>query len=195
MIKFITQMSRWGYRHASIKNILIITILFLTFSHFIIPRMARQITPSGDPQLLDVQFGYTPDQAYSTLAAIESQGRTIYLIMLAVVDGIYAFIYGMLLILCASFFLNKSLSQDSILRLLNIIAVDAIIFDLLENVSLIYLLLHFPHRADGVARLASLFGMIKWIMITLSIGVVVIGTIGWAISRKKPTNQKNRESL
>lgn len=193
MNQFVTRMSGWAYKQASIKNLLTASIVFLIFSLFIIPPMVQQVTPSGEPVILDVQFGFTPDEAYATLATLESHGRKNYMIMLAVIDSVYPFVYGMLLILAASYFLKKALSPDNVLRLLNIIAVDAIIFDLLENISIIYLLSHFPERVDLAATLASVFGMIKWGVIALSIGVIIGALTGWVVQLRKSDYQQDNQ--
>ncbi len=183
MIRLITGISEWAYRNASPKNVLACFALLMVFSLVVLPNYTRQISPPGAPGILDTRFGYTPDEAYSTLEAFGEQGRKAYLHMLLIADSLYPFIYGMLLILGASFFLNKGLHKENIFRLLNVIAIDAVIFDFLENFSILYLLYQFPARADGIARLASISGIIKWIMVGLSLCVILAGIAGW-IARK-----------
>jgi len=186
-VHFVFRLSDRAYKQATLKNIFLCLILFLLFNIVVIPYYIQQITPDADTSILDVRFGFSSAEAYETLHAIGQEGRNKYLFFLAIIDSIYPLVYGSLLILAAGFLLRRTLNQNNDFRILNLVAIDAVIFDYLENLGIIYLISHYPSRADGVATLASVSGMIKWVMITLAICVILFGLIGYIRSKlKKP---------
>lgn len=184
-VHFVFRLSDRAYKQATLKNIFIFLMLFLLFNVVVIPYYIQQITPDADTSILDVRFGFSSADAYETLEAIGQEGRNKYLFFLAVIDSIYPLVYGSLLILTAGFLLRRTLNESNDFRILNLVAIDAVIFDYLENLGIIYMISRYPSRADGVATLASVSGMIKWIMIILAICVILFGLIGYIRGKLK----------
>jgi hypothetical protein len=183
------QLSKLAYRHAKPKIILILLSIVVLFNVFLFPHFVNIATPTGTPSILDARFGFSAGEAWSTLDAFGENGRSAYLFMVAVIDSIYPLVYGLLLILTASFFLNKGLSGNSPFRVLNIMAIDAMLFDYAENFSIIWLLTKFPERADGMARMASVFGIIKWLVVFGCLLLIAVGIAAWissSIRKRKP---------
>jgi hypothetical protein len=180
----IRKISDLAYRHALPHYIAILFALLLVFNLIVFPGYINEITQGEDPRILDVRFGFSPDEAYNTLASFSDRGRIVYFRMLALIDSIYPVVYGLFFILTASFFLNKALKKGSIWRLFNLAAIDIVIFDFLENLFLISLLMRFPERADGLARLASFAGMIKWLSVAVTLGIIVTGILAWIFQKR-----------
>ena len=173
-MKFITTISDWAYRQANPRNILILLLLVLFMTFFVFPRYKAQIVPDEGPCILDLRFGFSADQAYDTLEAFGEEGRAVYLEMLLVADAVYPLIYGLLLIFLASFFLKRILKPGNAFRVINLLAVDAVIFDFLEIAGIAFMIRQFPHRADFIAGLTSVFNMLKWIMVGLAVVLVLV---------------------
>jgi len=174
MMNFITTISDWAYRQANPRNILILLLLVLFMTFFVFPRYKAQIVPDEGPCILDLRFGFSADQAYDALDAFGEKGRTVYLEMLLVADAVYPLMYGLLLIFLASFFLKRILKPGNEFRVINLLAVDAVIFDFLENTGIGFMIRQFPHRIDFVAGLTSVFNMLKWIMVGLAVLLVLV---------------------
>lgn len=174
MIRFITSISDRAYRQAHPRTMLLLLLLLLVMNMFIFPRYAERIVPEAGPPLLDLRFGFSADEAYSTLEAFGEQGRAAYLEMLLVADIMYPLIYGLLLIMLASFFLRRILKPDNQLRIINLLAVDAVIFDFLENAGITYMISQFPLRADFAAGLTSVFNIMKWVMAGMAVVLVLV---------------------
>lgn len=187
MIKFITSISEWAYRHSKPQNILLLLLLIVVMNAFVFPYYTGRIVPEGGPPVLDLHFGFTADEAYETLEAFGEEGRSIYMEMLLVADTIYPLIYGLFLIFLASFFLKRILKPDHPFRFINLLAVDAVIFDFLENAGIVYMIMHFPDRAGFVAGLTSVFNVLKWIMVGLAIALVLIALVIFIARRKHLT--------
>ncbi len=160
MIRLITSISGWAYRHSKPQNILLLLLLLLVMNLFVFPYYTDRIVPAEGPPVLDLHFGFSAEQAYDTLEAFGEKGRGVYLEMLLMADTIYPLIYGLLLIFLASFFLKRILKSDNQFHVVNLLAVDAVIFDFLENAGIAYMIHQFPLRADFVAGLTSVFNML-----------------------------------
>ncbi|TVR44266.1 MAG: hypothetical protein EA394_00360 [Bacteroidia bacterium] len=187
MIKFITAISDWAYRHAQPRNILFLLLLLLLMTLFVFPYYTERIVSEEGPPLLDLRFGFSAEEAYGTLEAFGEQGRAVYLEMLLVADAVYPLIYGLLLIFLASFFLKRILKPGNEFRVINLLAVDAVIFDFLENAGIAFMIRQFPHRIDFVAGLTSVFNMLKWIMIGLAMLMVLVSMVIYIAKRKHMT--------
>jgi len=174
---FLLRFSDLAYRLASPKNIVIFLALLLLLGGVVIPHYARQISPGPEQPLLDARFGFSPAEAYEALDAFGEEGRRTYLFFLAVFDSVYPLVYGGVLILLASFFLRPLIHPGNEFRIINLLAIDAVIFDYVENLGIIYMIRVFPSRADGVALLVSVAGMIKWVVVALALALIVIAAI------------------
>lgn len=173
-----------AYRKASLPVIMVLLLAVAVFNLLVFPFHLGIISPDGDVSILDVRFGYSPGEAYQALAAMGSEGRAEYLRMLAITDIFYPFVYGTLLILAASFFLNRALRRNSILRIFNLVALDAILFDLIENCCIIWLIIQFPTESNAVAWMASTAGIVKWLAVAASVVVILLGIVGWGFQSR-----------
>lgn len=185
MIKFITSISEWAYRHSKLQNILLLLLLIVVMNAFVLPYYTGHIVPEGGPPVLDLHFGFTANEAYETLEAFGEEGRTVYLEMLLMADTIYPLIYGLFLIFLASFFLKCILKPDYSFRVINLLAIDAVIFDFLENAGIVYMISQFPLRTDFVAGLTSVFNIMKWVMVGSAIALVLISFTVFLISPQR----------
>lgn len=187
MMKFITTISDWAYRQAKVRNILLLLLLTLVMNFFVFPYYTSRIVPAEGPPILDMRFGFSSDKAYDTLEAFGEKGRALYLEMLLVADAVYPLIYGLLLIFLASFFLKRILKPGNEFRVINLLAVDAVIFDFLENASIASMIIQFPQRIDYIAGLASAFNVLKWIMAGLAVLLVLVSAVIFIARRKQLT--------
>lgn len=184
IFRLIEQLSAWAYRKTSLPIILVLLLAVVVFNLLIFPLHLGVISPDGDVSILDVRFGYSSDEAYQTLAAMGVEGRAEYLRMLAITDVLYPFVYGTWLIFAASFFLKRALRPNSIFRIFNLVALDAILFDLVENVSIIWLIIQFPSENNAVAWIASTAGILKWLAVAAAVVVIVLGIVGWVFQSR-----------
>lgn len=177
MLRTLLTASDWAYTHASPRNIALLLILMTSFNLFVFPFYTNQIVPDAGPSILDVRFGFSADDAYETLNAFGEEGRRKYLQMIAVADIVYPLIYGLFLIFLASFFLKRIMKASNEFRIVNLLAVDAVFFDFLENMSIMYMIHQFPVRVEFVAGMASVFNVLKYVMVLLAVILVMISMI------------------
>jgi len=190
LFRFLERLSERAYRHASLRHIVPLLAMAALFNLLVFPAFISQIVPEGGPAILDMRFGYSPGEAHEALTAFGPGGRQAYLRMLWLADSLYPLIYGMLLILTASFFLHRGLRPGSPFRLFNLAAIDAVLFDLIENIGITGLLLRYPDAPASLARLASVAGILKWLAVAISLAFIVIGIVGWAFKNQRTTDNR-----
>jgi uncharacterized membrane protein len=64
---------------------------------------------------------------------------------------------------------------------LNLVPFVLLIFDLIENVSVVILLLAYPTQMEGLARLAGIITSVKWILAGITVALPVAGAAVWLI--------------
>lgn len=60
---------------------------------------------------------------------------------------------------------------------LNLMPLGAGLFDYLENMAMITLLVRYPAHVDGVARIAGYFTVLKWAFTGISLVLLVLGLV------------------
>jgi len=128
--------------------------------------------------------GYTAAEAYDFLNEIKADGRQFYAFSEATLDLIFPFIYGSLFAI--------SLVKLWGLRYLLLVPFIAVMTDLVENTAAIYLASNFNESLSReqwiaanytIVSLASVFTVIKWNSISLSIIIVVLGLIIFSVRK------------
>ncbi len=187
LFRLLTSCSQWAYRQAGTGYLLILLTLFLGFNLWVFPGFMQEISPDGSIRILDLRFGFSPGEARQTLEAMGEGGRAAYLRML-LADMIYPLIYGLLLIFVSSLLLDRTLARDSFWRILNLGAVDAVLFDLCENIGIMAMINTYPDIPPGLARVASICNMLKWIAIALCILVILTALMRLLVERMRRTS-------
>jgi hypothetical protein len=128
------------------------------------PHLARL----GGAAILDMQIGYTPDDAYALLEALEPDGRRAYTAMLIGGDMLFPISYSLLFAAIAAWLLARVAPPDHWAQKLSLIALIGGVSDIAENLSILTMIAAFPQRLEGVAWFSS------WIKVT-KFGSGVIG--------------------
>ncbi|MCJ7570116.1 MAG: hypothetical protein MUO58_21605 [Anaerolineales bacterium] len=173
-----------GLFHSWARGWLILA-LFATCVVFIaITLPVLQASPGGTIEALDARIFYTPEEAFTTVGSYgEASGFwvLIYLTWDIVNPILYSLTFGLLI----SWLFQRSFKSDNKLQKLNMVPVGAGLFDLLENLSIVILLLAYPTQYSIVAWLSTVFTMSKIILLGVSILLILIGVVGAALNRFK----------
>jgi hypothetical protein len=178
----LSSLSKLAHRYATGRNVIIFFCLQMIISAGILPYMQGKFDPAGTLSVVDLMFGFTPDEAYEKLNAYGEEGRKYYFFAEAVIDIIYPVIYTITNILLLSYVFKRGFTADSFIQKLNIFPILAMIGDFAENAGIIAMLNAFPDRADGAASFASNAGMLKWVAFGISIALFLIGIVAWIIA-------------
>jgi hypothetical protein len=130
-----------------------------------VPYMTKM---AGGLSILDARFHYTSEACYQLFDALGNGGRTAYLELLWTVDLIFPALFSCFL---------WTLIRYGALSRFRWIGFAAGIFDYLENLTITFLLLHYPVHATGWAVTASLLTSVKHSFYGLGALMGVLGLI------------------
>jgi hypothetical protein len=131
---------------------------------------------------LDLMFFYTPAKAFEMMDKYGEAGRSIYLKIELTADIIYPIIYTLFYGLLISWLFQRAFKPESKMMKWNVMPVGAWVFDLLENVGIVSMLIMYPAKPAAMAWLTMIFGSLKWGFAFVSIGLVLVGLVKAAMN-------------
>jgi len=150
----------------------------ILFNAVILPRQAAKIdAASGGVGPIDLQFFYTPDKAYSMVAAYGETGRASYRLFELTGDIIYPIVYTLFFSLFITWLFQRGFTAESKMQRLNVVPFGAWLFDLLENLGIVGMLSVYPSTPALLAWISSIFTVIKWLFAGASVLLMVIGIV------------------
>jgi hypothetical protein len=151
-------------------------LVFVLFIALVLPRQSSsasaEVKAAGSP---DMSFFYKPADLYRMAEAYGQIGREAYVRVRFTFDLIWPLVYTAFLCTAISWITRKVFMPGSPWLRMNVLPVFALLFDYLENISTSLVMLQFPNRLPLVATIAPVFTMGKWILLTASFGLLLIG--------------------
>jgi hypothetical protein len=165
----IIQQSSWQ------KTALLTAILaaFYALINFSSIGVAGLLRITGGASTLDLEFGYSYAKAYDMLTALGAEGRAFYLTKLLPLDFPFPIAYMLFGIACLSL-LIKHLKPKTPYKYLLFLPVSAMLSDWVENIGIIAMLNSYPNLPGWAVVLASVFGMLKTVLVVGSIAAIVV---------------------
>lgn len=154
--------------------------LFLFFSLYLFPAYQSEINEliGKEFQLLDTRFSYTKADVLLTFEEIGAKGRAQYKFISGCIDMIYPIVYGLFLSLLLLMLAKKIPNRKG--RLLCCIPFIAVLFDYIENASVLRMLNTYPNITDLQIMIGSTATSMKWTFIVLSLLFVIgFGVSAW----------------
>lgn len=150
---------------------LLITLasLLALFYLVLFPGMIAASPALQQTGLLDMRISYTPAHAYQALEAYGPAGRAQYVRTTALLDFAFPVVYALLLGLVTARGLARAFPGTQRIHWLVLLPCAALIFDWLENGSILALLFSYPQQLKGLAAAAGGFTLLKWISFALSV--------------------------
>ena len=170
---------------ASWKKAALFTMLFVAFYcliNFSGMGVAGLLKITGGANILDLELGYTYDEAYQILTALGTEGRIFYLTKIIPIDFVFPFIY-MLFFTSWIALLIKHITDKKWCKYLLFVPVFAMLFDWIENMSIIVLLHSYPNLSAWAVFTASTVGILKMILSMGSIAIIGILIVIFIVKR------------
>lgn len=123
--------------------------------------------------------GYTPTQAFQVMTAYGEAGRRAYAFLLLTIDLVFPFLYGSFLFLSIRRASRRAGISKRWANALASFGFVATCCDWLENISFLVLLRMYPGQSIGVAKLASMFTVTKFV--SSGVSVIVLAGLGICI--------------
>ena len=143
-MKTINVISSKFYLWTSLKSILLLVIMIILY--FVISDIFSDHS-LDDKKILELQFFYTPNDAYQMIESYGEVGRTAYLTHL-VYDIVFLILYSILFTLILSklyITIHGEPSEENIQRNWNLLPFIVGFLDVLENMIIAVMISRFPH--------------------------------------------------
>ena len=135
--------------------------------------------------ILDFEFGYSAEKAYSMLTALGAGGRSFYLTRIIPLDFLFPVTY-MLFYSCAICFSFKKITgAKSFLYLTLLFPLPAMLFDWMENICVIIMLKQYPLATPVFYYIGNYMTILKFIFTLTSIAVTVLLALTAIVLRVK----------
>ena len=141
----------------------------------------KEIT--GGPSILDMEMGYTSERAYQVLDALGEQGRAFDLKYIVPLDFPFPLAYGLFFFVTITVMVQTLFPKLRRPWLAGVTGLLAMLFDWLENIVIIILLLKFPARLEGIVGMGSAFTQLKWVFNGGSVVLILGGLVGLGIRK------------
>jgi len=161
--------------------VVLLLLLFILTVSVIFPLFSRLLNIPEDVESIDTKLYYTPADLYSILEAYGQQGRQGYAISHITADLIYPIVYAFFFATAISFTFVRVFPRNSRLQMLNLVPFGLASIDLLENITLIILLLSFPSPLTPLAFAAGVITFIKWAAVAVTIAIPLVGLTLWLV--------------
>lgn len=176
--KLLTIFEKW----ANWKSILALFALQMLFTLVIMPSASS----SGKLELpiLDLHFWYTPQQAYQIIADTPPELRQIAAITHLTLDIIYPIVYGLLICLILIVTFRWAFPKSRFADAAIFVPWSGVLFDYLENFGLATMYLSYPTELIPLAWATAVFTSLKWTLIGVGFGLVLIGGVKLTFTKK-----------
>jgi hypothetical protein len=162
--------------------ILAIFLAFALFEAVTLPLL--KAAPGGSIVSLDAQFFYTPEKAFSTVAAY-GDAAPFWIRVYLTWDTANPILYALAFSLLISWLFQRGFKPGNKWQRLNLLPVGAGLFDLLENICIVTLLAVYPSQPEPLAWLGTVFTMSKVIFLGTSALLVLVGLVKAVMNRFK----------
>lgn len=167
----------------------LVFILFLLdmFFNIIVMPMAEALMKfdGGGPGPLDLRFFTPPAKMFEMVGQYGEYNRVFYRNFQLTGDILYPIVYTLFFSLLISWLFQRGFDSASKMQKWNVLPFGAWLFDLLENISIVILLVVYPSTPVILALLTTLLTMVKWIFAGGSMLLLVIGMAMAAKNRFK----------
>lgn len=180
----VTRFSDLLIRQANGWNLLIFFVLFILTTSVIFPLMSSLIeSPAEELGSIDTQLYYTPQEFYEIIEPYGDQGRRVYALSHLTADILFPLVYAFFFGLLIAYVFQRTFPTDSWVQRLNLAPFVLLIFDLIENLSVVILLLAYPAQLLGLARFTGIITSVKWILAGITMVLPLTGGIVWLYYR------------
>jgi len=153
-------------------------LIFLLFTALVLPGQSQKAEKiSGEASSPDTSIYYSPADLTGMAKAYGAQGRKAYVQARFTFDLVFPIIYTFFLVTSVSWVFRMSFPASSRWQLANLVPPLGMLCDYLENITASFVMLRYPAPTPLAAGLAPAFTLLKWSLIGLSFGLLVIGIL------------------
>jgi len=168
--------SEFFYKNSNLKVAILCTAIFVTYLVLVLTRQAIGFeTPNSNIRSLGMTFGFNESDILNFFSSRTDNMITAYINFNMIWDTLFALIYGVMYAVWLSVLFKESAGKVGIINLVPFLQV---IFDWLENYSLVLLAQQYLMNGtitSDIAKFSSYFVIIKWIFSGLTYFSIILG--------------------
>ncbi|MDP4094392.1 MAG: hypothetical protein Q8920_13635 [Bacillota bacterium] len=142
-------------------------------------------------KMIDMTTNYSPSTVYNMVENYGAKARNYYIYVMEPFDVLVPAIMGLFLAGTITLLFKKA-NKHKLVLLLQVIPLLGWVFDYLENIGVITILVNYPHKLITVVKAANLFTTAKGIFDTAGICIVCIGLILWVYDKTLRPRHQNK---
>jgi drug/metabolite transporter superfamily protein YnfA len=162
-------------KRASWKSVLLFFALQVLFSIVIMPTASG--SDAHDLPILDLQFFYTPQQAYEIIGAYSPSMRQAAAVTRLTLDVVYPLIYGIMLAFLLTLTFRRAFAKHPLGDAAIFIPWSGVLFDYLENIGFAIMFLSYPKEYYFLAQVSAVFTALKWTLIGVAFVLALTGGV------------------
>jgi hypothetical protein len=182
-MKLLRKIYDWIDERLNFWVVLLFLLLYLPFYLYFLPEMETrmELLAGGPVRLLDLHFGFTPEQAYAALEALGEGGREYYLQAIWTVDLAFPFCSALFMSALLILLFRKVLNPGSPWQLFAFLPCLKMVLDLLENTGISLLTRQYPDLSVGWVHLTAAVGALKWLTSGATLFILLAALVAFAI--------------
>ncbi|WP_428657862.1 hypothetical protein [Runella sp.] len=171
------KLSTFFYRISNWKILLLLVVLYMMFPGYFLKNAETQINLLSGKTLgpIDLTMGFTPTRTLQMVEQYGQSARDYYATVEMTIDVIYPIVYSCLFAVALSLLYYRKSYRP--FALVNIFPFISLVFDYLENITIVTMLKNFPEQSMTVASLCEIFKMIKWGSFVITVLFIVYGLL------------------
>lgn len=144
------------------------------------------------PAILDLAFGFTPQQYYEWIDLYGETGRTVYFWTILILDTAYPIAYTSLMIWILVALLEYSYPKlvPSLYKWV-FFPVLITLADAVENITNLVSVSIFPEKIEWLAKLSSGVNQLKWVLLIFVLTGAIIGLLAYFSNRENAKKELN----
>ena len=172
-------------RYSSWMTLLGFMALYALFAFVLLANAEKKINELAGKEVgvIDLQFGFNPNKTMQMVADYGDAGRAYYKQAEILLDTPYPIIYAMLFAIIITM-IYRSLLRGPV-NYINLVPFFALLFDYLENITIISMLSYYPEESGLIATFCEIFKLIKFLFFILILVIIVNGLIRLLLQKFK----------
>ena len=154
LVIFLNRFSNW-------KTLVGLILLYAIFPAVLFKNAAEKINALAGKEIgpIDLTFGFSPHRTLQMVEAYGDAARAYYKQVELTVDIAYPIVYALMFAVMLTLIYRRLLGRPVVY--LNMLPFVAMLFDFLENITIVSMLSHYPEQSMAMATLCELFKLIK----------------------------------
>jgi hypothetical protein len=172
-------------RIANWKVLLVIIAVYVSFPAYFLKNAETRMNTLAGKTLgpIDLTMGFTPEKTLQLVAEYGDEARAYYATVETTIDVVYPIVYTFLFgVILTLLFRGKSYKP---FKYVNLLPFASLLFDYLENITIVTMLKSYPDQSMTVATLCEIFKLGKWLTFAAMLVLIVYGLLRLLPKTKK----------